>query len=128
MLIYVKKVATLATNAELKAEQDKIVKLQALDSSYFRSKSHFVDNDGTQNYFIFQAMYRYLKKIGNTNHISEWKSKGLSDEITKPPSTTKNSLAPALSHIGTKTRVKFYRSCLKQDRIIFNNSKYIHSL
>ena len=35
MLIYVKKVATLATKAELKAKQDKIVKLQALDSSYF---------------------------------------------------------------------------------------------
>ena len=39
-----KKVATLATKAELKAEQDKITNIQALDSSYFRGKSHFEDN------------------------------------------------------------------------------------
>ena len=41
------KVAAL-TKAELKAEQDKIIKLQTFDSSYFRSKSHFED-DGTDN-------------------------------------------------------------------------------
>ena len=35
MLILIKKVATVATKAELKAEQDKIKKLQAFDSSYF---------------------------------------------------------------------------------------------
>ena len=32
------KAATLATKAELKAEQDKIVTLQVFDSSYFRGK------------------------------------------------------------------------------------------
>ena len=36
-----KKVATLATKAELKAEQDKIIKLQTFDSSYFWGKSYF---------------------------------------------------------------------------------------
>ena len=43
-----KKVATLATKVELKAEKDKTIKLQAFDSSYFRGKSHF-ENDRTQN-------------------------------------------------------------------------------
>ena len=33
------KLASLATKAEIKAEQDKIIKLQAFDSSYFRGKS-----------------------------------------------------------------------------------------
>ena len=51
-------------------------------------------------------MYRYFKKTGTTDYISEWKSKGLSDEIIKPPSTTNNSLAPVLGNIGNKTRVK----------------------
>ena len=46
-----KKVATLATKAELKVEQDKITKLEAFDSSYFRGKSNFED-DGTQNYLV----------------------------------------------------------------------------
>ena len=47
-----KKVATLATKSELKANQDKIIKLQAFDSSYFCDKNHFED-DGTQNYLVF---------------------------------------------------------------------------
>ena len=55
-----KYVAKLATKSELKAEQEKILKLQAFDSSYFRGKSHFED-DGTQNYLVLQPMYRYFK-------------------------------------------------------------------
>ena len=47
-----KKIAALTTKAELKAEKDKIVELQAFDSSYFRYKSHFED-DGTENYLVF---------------------------------------------------------------------------
>ena len=38
------KITTLKTKAELKAEQDKIVKLQAFDSSYFCGKSNFEDD------------------------------------------------------------------------------------
>ena len=70
-----KKIGTLAAKAELKAdlkaelkaEQEKVVKLQAFDSSYFRDKSHFED-DGTQNYLVFQPIYRFFKKIATTNH------------------------------------------------------------
>ena len=61
-------------------------------------------------------MYRYCKKIGNTDHIPSWKSKGLSDESIKPPATSNNNLAPLLNYIGIKTRVKFDGSCLKQDK------------
>ena len=39
------------------------------------------------------------------------------DENTKAPTTSDNSLAPALSYIGNKTRVKFDGGCLKQDKI-----------
>ena len=46
-----KKIATLAKKAELKAEQDEIVKLQAFRSSYFLGKSHFED-DYTQHYLV----------------------------------------------------------------------------
>ena len=62
------KLATLVTKTELKAEQDKIVKLQAFDSSYFCGKSHFEDY-GMQNYLRYQLAYRYFKKIINSNHI-----------------------------------------------------------
>ena len=47
-------------------------------------------------------MYIYFKKIGNTDHISSWKFEGLSDEIFKPPTTSDNSLTPALGYIGNK--------------------------
>ena len=47
-------------------------------------------------------MYRYFRKTGNTERISSWKSKGLLDEIIKPPTTSDNSLAPALRYIGNK--------------------------
>ena len=62
-------------------------------------------------------MHKYLKKIGNTDCILEWKSTGLSDEIIKSPATYNNSLAPALSYIGKKVKVKFDGSCLKQDKL-----------
>ena len=53
----------------VKAEQEKPVKLQAFDSSYFRVKSHYED-DGTQNYLVFRAIYKYFEKIANSDHIS----------------------------------------------------------
>ena len=56
-----------------------------------------------------------------------WKSEGLSDETIKPPSTSDNSLTPALSYYrASKIRVKFTRSCLKQDKIIFNHRKVVN--
>ena len=45
--------------------------------------------------------------ITNTDYVSSWKSKGLSAESIKPPTTSDNSFAPALSDYDTKTRVKF---------------------
>ena len=49
----------------------------------------------TQNYLVFQPMCRFFKRIENTDHVSEWKSNGLYDEIIKPPSTSNNSLTQA---------------------------------
>ena len=65
-----KKVATLATKAELKAEQDKMKELKAFDPSYFRGKSHFQDG-GTRNHLVFQPAQRYLKRVDKADHILE---------------------------------------------------------
>ena len=81
-------------------------KLKTFDSSYFIGKSHF-EEDGTQNYLVFQPLNKYFKLITNTDYISSWKSKGLSPGTIKPPTTSDNSLAPIVSYYGTKTRVKF---------------------
>ena len=71
-------------------------------------------------------MYRYFKNIGNTDYISSWKYKGLSDEIIKPSTISDNSLSPTLSYIGNKTRVKFDGDCLKQDKITFLHGKTVN--
>ena len=91
-------------------------KLKSFDSSYFIGKSHFGEDD-TQNYLVFQPMHRYFKMITNTDYISSKKSKGLSDERFKPRTTSDDSLNPELNYYGTKTRVKFTGSCLKQPKL-----------
>ena len=55
-----KKIATLATKEELKSEQRKTTKLQAFDSSYFHTKSHFDDYNGMQKYLVFQLVHKYF--------------------------------------------------------------------
>ena len=64
-----------------------------------------------------------MKVITNTDYVSSWKSKGLSAESIKPPNTSDNSLTPALSYYGAKTRVKFNVSCLQQPKL-----PYIHGI
>ena len=64
--------------------------------------------------------------ITNTDYISSWKSKGLFAESIKPPTTSDNSLTPALSYYGTKTRVKFTGSCLKQSKISYTHGKVVN--
>ena len=50
-----KNIETLATKADLKAEQDKIVKLQTYDSSLYIGQSYFF-NDGSQNFLLLQPI------------------------------------------------------------------------
>ena len=48
------------------------------------------------------------------------------DKIINPPNTFDNSLAPALSYTGHKTRVEFGGSYLKQDKITFTQEKIVN--
>ena len=66
--------------------------------------------------------------ITNTDYVSLWKSKGVSAESIKPPITSDNSLTPALNYYGTKTRVKFTGSCLKQSNISYTHGKVVFTL
>ena len=64
--------------------------------------------------------------ITNTNYVSSWKSKRLSTESIKLPTISDNSLTPELSYYGTKARVKFTRSCLKQWKISYTHGKVVN--
>ena len=54
-----RRIATLATKAELKSKQDKTVKLVAFDSSYFYGKYHFEDG-------IFLPVFKNFRTVANT--------------------------------------------------------------
>ena len=41
--------------------------------------------------------------------------------VSKTPSTSNNFLNPLLNYVGTKTRVKFSGSCLKQNAALYNH-------
>ena len=97
--------------------ENELKRLKTFDSSYFSGKNHFVDNDGTENYLVFQPMQRYFKMIANTNYISSWKSKGLPDESMKPPPTSDNSLSSLNDYCGDKIRLKFNGDCLQQSKL-----------
>ena len=63
--------------------------------------------------------------VGTGNCIYFWKSKRLSDENITVPTTSGYSLNSQLSYLGTKTRLQFRRSCLKQDKITFDHKKVV---
>ena len=100
--------------------ENELNKLKTFDSSYFIGKSHF-EEDGTQNYLVFQPINKYSKLITNTDYVSSWKSERLPSESIKLPTISDNSLTLALNYYGTKTRVKFTGSYLKQSRISYTH-------
>ena len=51
-------------------------------------------------------MYKYIKTINSVNKISEWKSKGLSNESIKTPNMSNYSLNHLLAYINNKIRGK----------------------
>ena len=64
--------------------------------------------------------------ITNTDYVSSWKSKELSAESIKSPTTCDNNLTAILNYYGTKRRVKFTGSCLKQPKISYTHGKVVN--
>ena len=63
---------------------------------------------------MFQPLIKYFEVPKTINPIVvSWKSKGLSNEVIKPPATNNNSPNPKLDYFNIpKFRVKFEGSCL----------------
>ena len=96
------------------------------DLSYYRDKQYFDEGSGKQNYLVFLPINKYFKLnsvVDAVDYVLAWQSKGLSDESIKPRTTSDNSLNPELNYYGTKTRVTFTGSCLKQSSHILTHNK-----
>ena len=63
---------------------------------------------------------RVLHCANDTNILSR-KSKGLSNQSVKAPTTTNKILNPSLDYVGSEIRVKFGGDCLKQERLTFSH-------
>ena len=50
----------------------------------------------------------------------------MSDESIRPPTTSDNSLSPALIGISTKIRVKLGGSCFEQDKFTFTHKSVVN--
>ena len=58
--------------------------------------------------------------------VLSWQSKRLSNKSIKSPATSDNSLNPRLSYNGTKIRVQFTGSCLKQPKFTLTHKKVVN--
>ena len=68
--------------------------------------------------------YFKLKSVaGVIDHFLSRQSKGMSGEYIKSPTTYNYGPNPRLSYYGTKTRIQFIRSCLKQPNVMFTHKK-----
>ena len=97
--------------------------------SYYRRKQYFDEGSGKQNYLVFLPIKKYFKLnlvVNTADYVLSWKSKGLSNESIKTPTTTDNSLTPELNYYGTKTKIKFTGSCLKQSSHILTHKKIVN--
>ena len=71
--------------------------------------------------------YFKLNSIVNViDHVLSWQSKGISNESIKPPTTNDNSLSPKLSYYGTKIRIQFTGSRLKQPKFMFTHKQVVN--
>ena len=82
----------------------------------------------------FSRLYHTFKRLGDTEKVVSWKSKGLSAKNLNTPATTGNSLPPSIKwYENSNICLTFKESCLKQKRCAFTPQnickyKYIYKL
>ena len=80
-----------------------------------------------QLYLIFEVLYYTLKRLGNTEKVVSWKSKGLPTENFIPSTTTDNSLSPTITwHANSNFCLVFKGRCLKQKSATHTNPNRIN--
>ena len=103
--------------------ENKLKKLKAFDSSYYNGKNYF-DEDGIQNYIVFQSILKYFTL--NSSWITKWKSKGLSNESLEVVATSSNTLNPLINYYGDKVRLRFTGSILQQKIVKYSHKKVVN--
>ena len=116
-------------NTKITNIENNVRQLEAYHLSYFNGKQYFDEGSVKQNYVVFLPLSKYFKLntiVGVIDRVLSWQSKGLSNESIKSPTRSDNSLNPRLSYNGTKIRVQFTGSCLKQPKFTFTHKKIVN--
>ena len=103
--------------------ENELKKLEKFDAAHFRGKNYF-EEDGIQNYLVFQPVCKYFEKTGDK--VSSWKSKGLSDEkiILTVMSTDKS--ATKTIYDNARIKVRFNRDLLRQNQVTYNHGPVVN--
>ena len=93
--------------------ENELKKLEKFDAAYFRGKSYFDGNDGSQNSLVFQVGEKYFKNSSgsNSSKITIWKSKGLSSQSLNLSGT-----------VGTANDIKMSKP-IRPAYVIFNHKQ-----
>ena len=103
--------------------ENEIKKLNNFDAAYFRGKNYF-DDDGTQNYLVFQPVYRYFEI--NSDRITSWESKALYNEKISFSPRLINTQPSIPAYDNARIKVKFNGDFLKQDKVTYNHGPIVN--
>ena len=97
-------------------------KLEIFDAGYFKGKNYF-DDDGTQNYLVFQPVYKYFDAVGF--EIASWKPKGLFNEEISSVINSDGSV-PKIVYDNVRIKVKFNGNLLKRNKVTCNHGPIVN--
>ena len=103
--------------------ENELKKLEKFDAAYFRGKNYF-EEDGTQNYLVFQRVYKYFEKTGDK--VSSWKSKGLSNEKIISTATSTDKSATKTIYDNARMKVRFNGDLLRQNQVTYNHGPVVN--
>ena len=131
VIFYTLKYGEFINYAKHLVVENELKKVKTFDSSYFIDKSHF-EEVGTQHYLVFQPMYKYFKRlsgVGSGSYIFTFIFANLKHPLVKILQLLVQVISNSIQNyvfFGTKTRIKFNGSCLKQGKITYNHEKVVN--
>ena len=105
----------MSYESRVKQKEDTLHDLERY-ASYLRGKNYFDGSDGTQNYLVFQGVYKYFEDVDVSKtlikfYANSWISKGIPNE--KINSVT-GFRRPCIKYTNARIKLKFDKSILRQ--------------
>ena len=103
--------------------ENELKQLEKFDAVYFGGKNYF-EEDGLENYLVFQPVYKYFEKTGDK--VSSWKLKGLSDKKIISTTTSTDKSAAKTIYDNARIKVRFNGDLLRQNQATYNHGPVVN--